>query len=32
MISDVLFSLAFFGIGALVAQGHTAVEGKSAAA
>jgi hypothetical protein len=33
IISDVVFSLVFFGIGALVAQGQTeAVKGKSAAA
>jgi hypothetical protein len=32
IISDVLFSLVFFGIGALVAQAHEAIEGKSAAA
>jgi hypothetical protein len=32
IISDVLFSLVFFGIGALVAQTHEAIEGKSAAA
>ena len=32
IISDVVFSLVFFGIGALVAQGHAVVEGKSAAA
>jgi hypothetical protein len=32
IISDVLFSLVFFGIGALVAQTQPAVEGKSAAA
>jgi hypothetical protein len=32
IISDVLFSLVFFGIGALVAQTHEVVESKSAAA
>ena len=32
IISDVLFSLVFFGIGALVAQTHEAIEGKGAAA
>jgi hypothetical protein len=32
IISDVLFSLVFFGIGALVSQTHEVVEGKSAAA
>jgi hypothetical protein len=32
IISDVVFSLVFFGIGALVAQTHEAVESKSAAA
>jgi hypothetical protein len=32
IISDVLFSAVFFGIGALVAQQHEAIEGKSAAA
>lgn len=32
IISDVVFSLVFFGIGALVAQAHSAIESKSAAA